>query len=92
MKRRCAILGLMLVPTIAATAAQIQLRPGEYEVALEIIRPVSRGKHYEAGFDKDKKVECFTADQLKGPAEIAKLFASDAEGAKLHEAGRQEHP
>jgi Protein of unknown function (DUF3617) len=81
MKRRWAILGLLLVPAIAAAAAQIQLRPGEYEVALEMDRTVSRGAHYEAGFHKDKKVECFTADQLKGPAEIAKLFASEAEEA-----------
>ena len=65
MKLRRAILGLMLVPAIAAAAAQIQLRPGEYELALEMIRTVSRDAHYEAGFNKDKKVECFTADQLK---------------------------
>jgi Protein of unknown function (DUF3617) len=76
-----AILGLMLIPAIAAAAAQIQLRPGEYEVALEMDRTVSRGAHYEAGFQKDKKVECFTADQLKGPGEIAKLFTSEAEEA-----------
>jgi hypothetical protein len=75
-----AILGLMLIPAIAAAAAHTQLRPGEYEVALEMDRTVSRGAHYyEAGFHKDKKVECFTADQLKGPAEIAALFASGAE-------------
>ena len=71
----------MLVPTIAVIAAQIQLRPGEYEVALEIDRTVSRGGHYDAGFHKEKKIDCFTADQLKGPTEIAKLFASEAEEA-----------
>jgi hypothetical protein len=80
MKRRSAILGIMLIP-IVAIAAQIQLRPGEYEVALEIDRTVSRGAHYEAGFQKDKKIDCFTADQLKGPTEIAKLFTSEAEEA-----------
>lgn len=81
MKRQSAIFGLMLIPTIVAVAAQIQLQPGEYEVALEIDRTVSRGAHYEAGFHKDKKTDCFTAEQLKGPSEIAKLFASEAEEA-----------
>ena len=80
MKQRW-VLVFMLGPPIAAAAAQTQLRPGEYELALEIIRTVSRGAHYEAGFDKDKKVECFTADQLKGPAEIARLFASEVDEA-----------
>lgn len=81
MKLQPAILGVMLVSTIAAIAAQIQLQPGEYEVALEIERTVSRGAHYEAGFNKEKKLDCFTADELKGPTEIAKLFASEAEEA-----------
>ena len=81
MKRRLAIFWVVLFATIAATAAQIQLQPGEYEIALEIDRTVSRGAHYEAGFQKDKKVDCFTADQLKGPTEIAKLFTSEAEEA-----------
>jgi hypothetical protein len=27
-----------------------------------MIRTVSRGAHYEAGFDKDKKIECGKAD------------------------------
>ena len=81
MKRHSAILEIMLISITAAIAAQIQLQPGEYEVALEIDRTVSRGAHYEAGFHKEKKVDCFTADQLKGPAEIAKLFTSEAEEA-----------
>ena len=80
MKRRAATLGIVLIPALAI-AAQSQLQPGEYEVALEIDRTVSRGAHYEAGFQKDKKVDCFTAGDLKGPAEIAKLFASDADAA-----------
>ena len=81
MKRLSAILGVMLVSTIAAIAAPIQLQQGEYEVALEIDRTVSRGAHYDAGFQKEKRLDCFTADQLKGPADIAKLFASEAEDA-----------
>ena len=81
MKRRSGIFGIMLVPTVALVAAQIHPQPGEYEVALEIDRTVSRGAHYEAGFQKDKKIDCFTADQLKGPTEIAKLFTSEAEEA-----------
>ena len=81
MKQRWAILVFVLSPLIAAAAAQIQLRPGEYELALEIVRTVSRGAHYDAGFDRNKKVECFTADQLKGPAEIARSFASEADEA-----------
>lgn len=81
MKRRSAILAVMLIPAIAVGAAQMQLRPGEYEIALEIDRTVSRGAHFDAGFHKEKRVDCFTSDQLKGPAEIAKLFTTDAEGA-----------
>ena len=82
MKRHSAILGVMLVSTIAAVAAQALLQPGEYEVALEMDRTASRGTHYDAGFQKEKALDCFTADQLKGPAEIAKLFASEAEEAE----------
>ena len=81
MKRHPAFLAVMLVPTIAVSAAQIQLRPGQYEVVLEIDRTVTRGAHHDAGFHREKRIDCFTAQQLKGPAEIAKLFASDADGA-----------
>jgi hypothetical protein len=81
MKRRLTILAAVLLPTIAVAAAQIQLRPGEYEVALEIDRTVSRGANYEAGFEKDKTIDCLRADQLKGPTEIAKLFTSEADEA-----------
>lgn len=81
MKVQSAIVGVVLVSTIAAIATQIQLQPGEYEVALEIDSTVSRGAHYEAGFYKEKRLVCFTADELKGPTEIAKLFASEADEA-----------
>ena len=61
MQRQWAIVGVVLISAIVVTASQIQLSPGEYEVALEIDRTVSRGAHYEAGFQKDKKIDCFTA-------------------------------
>src|SRR5688500_7473480 len=81
MKRQSDILAVLLIPTIVGVAAQIQPQRGEYEVSLEIDRTVSRGPHYEAGLHKEKRVDCFTADQLKGPTEIAKLFVSEAEEA-----------
>jgi hypothetical protein len=80
MKPQVTIFGIMLISTLVV-AAQVRLQPGEYEIALEIDRTISRGAHYEAGFEKDKKVDCFTAADLKGPAEIAKLFASEADAA-----------
>jgi hypothetical protein len=68
-----------IVATIATVAAQIQLRPGEYEVALEIERAFSRGVHYDAGYDKQKRHDCFSADEVKAPTNFAKLFAREAE-------------
>ena len=70
---------VMLGAIVAAVAAQIQLRPGEYEVALEIERAFSSGVHYDAGYDKQKRLDCFSADELKAPTNIAKLFAGEAE-------------
>jgi hypothetical protein len=69
----------MLVATIAAIGAQIQLRPGEYEVTLETERAFSRGVHSDAGYNKAKRLDCLTADELKAPTDIAKLFAREAE-------------
>lgn len=80
-KRQAFILTAALVPALAVGAAQIHLRPGEYEVAVEIDRTVSRSAHYDAGFHREKRTDCLTADQLKGPAEIAKLFTTEAEEA-----------
>ena len=82
-----ALVGAMLVATIAALGGQIQLRPGEYAITLEIERAVSREALYEAGFNKEKKLDCFTADELKGPADIAKMFAGEAEEANCKRSG-----
>jgi hypothetical protein len=73
---------VLLVSLVPAARAQLQLRPGEYEVTLEMERAVARDALHDAGFNKEKTRDCFTADELKGPTDVAKLFALEAEAAK----------
>ena len=80
------LIALLACASFAAASAQIQLRPGQYEVTLEmnlagVPGDAPKAVTDAAGFNKDKRLECITADELKEGkgTDIARLFAREAE-------------
>jgi ribosomal protein S13 len=69
--------GVLLFPAVAG--AQSAVRPGQYEYTIEmnlgIPTDASKAVLDAAGFQNQKKLECLTADELKG--DIAKLMADE---------------
>ena len=68
---------VLLLPAVAG--AQSAVRPGQYEYTIEmnlgIPADASKAVLDAAGFQNQKKLECLTADELKG--DFAKLMADE---------------
>ena len=81
-RRQAAILGTLLVSTIAAAGAQVNFRPGQYEITFEmdlgIPREGQKAVLDAAGLDKGKRLECMK-DEVKNADDLAKLFAREAD-------------
>lgn len=70
---------VLLAP--AASEAQIAIRPGQYEFTLDmnlgIPAEAPKAVLDAAGFKNQKRLDCITADEVKG--DVSKLFAREAE-------------
>jgi uncharacterized protein DUF3617 len=75
---------LLLVPM--GTAAQLAIRPGEYEVEMHMDFGAPGGAEAQkavldaAGFQNQKRRECLTAEDVK-ETNLVKLFASEMDDA-----------
>ena len=77
------VLVLVLLPCVVGTA-QIAIRPGqdEFTVDMKSGRATARrteGGAHAAGFKQQKKLECLTADDVKGG--VAKMLAREMDAA-----------
>lgn len=77
---------LFAVVTLASTlvGAQAAIRPGQYEVTLDmkiggVPGEASKAVLDAAGFQNQKRLECFTADDVKG--DMRSMFAREMEGS-----------
>jgi hypothetical protein len=70
---------LLLAPVVVT--AQMSIRPGQYEVTLDmdlgVPKEATDAVLREGGFKGQKRLECFTAEDVKGDA--WKMFAREAE-------------
>lgn len=77
--RATTILPVLVLLSAAVVAAQVAIRPGQYEYTIDmnlgIPADASKAVLDAAGFQDQKRLECLTADELKG--DIAKLFAGE---------------
>ena len=78
----------LMFASLAPVSGQVQLRPGQYEVTLEmnlagIPTEAQKAVTDAAEFNKNKRLECITAAELKEGKgiDIARLFAREAEEA-----------
>lgn len=81
------LMGALLAAAVGE--AQIGVRPGQYEYTLEMdLSAMGVPKDAQdavlgaAGFEKEKRLDCITADQvkdMKDPAGIARTFAREAD-------------
>jgi ribosomal protein S13 len=69
--------------TLAAFAQTVNLQPGQYEYTLEMNLGIpeegQKAVMDAAGFDKQKKLECLTAEDVKDMKNIAQFFAREGE-------------
>jgi hypothetical protein len=81
---RATILLVIVLLAPAMGEAQINIRPGQYEVTLEMNMPIPADAQKAvldaAGFNKQKRLECFTADDVKDMKNIAQYFTRETEG------------
>src|SRR5918999_3415944 len=77
-------LNILIVVVLLATSvldAQIAIRPGQYEYTLEMnmgeAKEAGKAVMDAAGFQKNKRRECLTPDDVKG--DIAQVFARGME-------------
>jgi hypothetical protein len=79
--RALRLLALTLLVTPAIGDAQVTLRPGQYEYTLELNLPVpaeaTGAVLSAAGFDKQKKLECVTPEDVKDANDIPGMFARE---------------
>jgi hypothetical protein len=82
--RASSVLFVIVLAAPIASEAQIGIRPGQYEVTLEMKMPIpAEGQKAvldAAGFDKNKRLECITADDVKDMKDIAQFFTREADG------------
>jgi hypothetical protein len=75
------ILLVVVLLSPAASDAQVSIRPGQYEYTFDLdlgIPPEGSTAVLDAaGFKNQKRLECITADEVKGG--LSKLFAQEAE-------------
>ena len=79
---RSALSLLILAASLATADAQTMPRPGQYEVTLDmnLAIPAEAQKAIldAAGIKKQKRMECITAEDLKGANDMAAWFAREA--------------
>jgi hypothetical protein len=77
------LMAALVLASPATGSAQIQLRPGQYEITLDMNLPVPREAQNAvlgaAGFNKQKRLQCITADEAKEAKDIAAFLARDLE-------------
>jgi hypothetical protein len=76
------LFGVLLAATVAS--AQLTIRPGQYEVTVDmklggVPAEASKAVLDAAGFQNQKRLECITADDVKG--DMRAMFAREMEGS-----------
>ena len=83
MRRSIVFTLLAAACTLTALAQTVNLRPGQYEYTLEVNLGIpAEGQKAildAAGFQKQKKLECLTAEDVKDMKNIAQFFAREGE-------------
>jgi hypothetical protein len=77
----CLLMAALMLAGAATGSAQIQLRPGEYEITLDMNLPVPREVQNAvldaAGYKKQRTLQCITAEDAKGAKDIARFLARE---------------